>query len=111
MHVEVEQRFLHQREYRIRRTLVSKPRWWYQKNHPNIIGGSLVDGMTPLSCLYHDYLHRYGRREVDVMVAFLIFATRTAMDLVAGGMKTVQGTQNENITHTCTRFQLNGTKK
>ena len=27
--------------------------------------------MTPLSCLYHDYLHRYGRIEVDVMVALL----------------------------------------
>ena len=63
-----------------------------------------------LSCLYHDYLHRYGRREVDVMVA-LIFATRTAMDLVAGVKKTVQGTQNENITHTGAYFQLYGTKK
>ena len=66
--------------------------------------------MAPLSCLYHDYLHRYGRREVDVMVA-LIFATRTAMDLVAGVKKTVQGTQNENITHTGAYFQLYGTKK
>ena len=48
--------------------------------------------------------------EVDVMVA-LIFATRTAMDLVAGVKKTVQGTQNENITHTGAYFQLYGTKK
>ena len=54
------------------------------KKSPEYLGGSLFDGMTPLSCLYHDYLHRYGRIEVDVMVA-LIFATRTAMDLVAGG--------------------------
>ena len=33
------------------RTLVRKPRWWYQKNHPNIIVGVLVDDMTPLWCL------------------------------------------------------------
>ena len=52
----------------LRRTLASSIQWWYQINHPSITGGSLVDDMTPLSCLYHDYLRRYGRREEDVMV-------------------------------------------
>lgn len=58
------------------RTLVRKPRWWYQKKHPNIIGGTIVDDMTPLSCLYYKRLRRYGRKEVDVMVAMSIFCSR-----------------------------------
>ena len=41
--------------------------------------------MAPLSCLYHDYLHRYGRREVDVMVA-LIFCNSNS-DGFGGGSK------------------------
>ena len=59
----------------LRRTLASIIRWWYQINHPNTTGGSLVDDMAPLSCLYNDYLRRHGRREEDVMVAWF-FATR-----------------------------------
>ena len=72
MHVVWANIFMASADAPLWRSLVSKPRWWYQKNHPHIIGGSLVDGMTPLSCLYHDYLHRYGRREVDVMVALIL---------------------------------------
>ena len=61
------------------------------KNHPNITGRSIVDGMTPLSCLYHESLRRYRRREEDVMVldsilrhGSVIFCNSTLMDLVAG---------------------------
>jgi hypothetical protein len=41
--------------------------------------------MTPLSCLYHEYLRRYGRREVDFMVA-LIFCNREEVDGFGGGV-------------------------
>ena len=52
-----------------------------------------------------------GEKWTSWYVALIFATTRTAMDLVAGVKKTVQGTQNENITHTCLCFQHYGTKK